>query len=59
MEPMLLEASTNMFSGITSASFMGVLDQVIALVPVVFPAVVGFIAFRKGWTFIRTAIKGA
>lgn len=56
---MLLEASVNMFSGVTSSSFNGVLDQVVALVPIVFPAVIGFLAFRKGWSFIKSAVKGA
>lgn len=56
--PVLLE-TTNMFSGVTSASFTGVLDQVVALVPIVLPAVIGFLAFRKGWSFIKGAIKGA
>lgn len=62
MTPMLLEAgagASNMFSGVTSASFTGVLDQVVALVPIVLPAVIGFLAFRKGWSFIKGAIKGA
>lgn len=58
MFDMLCEA-TNMFSGVTSASFNGVLDQVVALVPIVLPAVIGFLAFRKGWAFIKSAIKGA
>lgn len=51
--------TTNMFSGITASTLNGVLDQVVALVPVVAPAVIGFIAFRKGWAFIKSAIKGA
>lgn len=59
MDLMLLEASTNMFSGITSSSFSGVLDQIVALVPIVFPAVIGFVAFRKGWSFLKGAIKSA
>lgn len=59
--PVLLEnaVSNNMFSGVTSASFTGVLDQVVALVPIVLPAVIGFLAFRKGWSFIKSAVKGA
>lgn len=58
--PVLLEAAaSNMFSGVTSASFNGVLDQVVALVPIVLPAVIGFLAFRKGWSFIKSAVSGA
>lgn len=60
MNTMLLSASSNnMFDGVTSSTFTGVLDQVILLVPVVLPAVIGFLAFRKGWSFLKSAIKGA
>lgn len=48
-----------MFEGITSASMLGVLDEVKSLVPVVLPAVIGFIAFRKGWAFINGSVKKA
>lgn len=48
-----------MFSELTSATFTGVLDEVINLVPIVLPAVIGFLAFRKGWSFIKSAIRGA
>lgn len=51
--------TTNMFSSVTTAVCSGVLDQVTTLVPVVAPAVVGFIAFRKGWRFIKSALLGA
>lgn len=36
-----------------------VLDEVVALVPVVLPVVIGFLAFRKGYAFVKRAIKGA
>ena len=58
MYNMALDAST-MFSGVTADSFNGVLNEVVALVPIVLPAVIGFLAFRKGWGFIKSAIKGA
>lgn len=48
-----------MFEGITSAMFLGVLDTVKDLIPVVVPAVVGFLAFRKGWSFLKGEIKKA
>lgn len=37
-----MEGVTNMFDGITAASFTGVLDEVVGLVPIVLPAVIGF-----------------
>lgn len=48
-----------MFTGVTSASLLEILDSITALVPVVLPAVIGFLAFRKGWSFIKSAVKGA
>jgi len=36
-----------------------VLDEILALIPVVLPVVIGFIAFRKGFAFIKHALKGA
>lgn len=48
-----------MFNGITSATFSGVLDTIKELIPVVVPAVVGFLAFRKGWSFLKGEIRKA
>ena len=50
---------TNMFSSLTTDVAMQVLDQITALIPTVLPAVIGFIAFRKGWKFIKSALLGA
>ena len=36
-----------------------VLDEILALIPVVLPVVIGFIAFRKGFAFIKPSLKGA
>lgn len=36
-----------------------VLDEVTNLVPVVLPVVISFIAFRKGYAFIKRSLKGA
>lgn len=49
----------NMFSSVTTDVCMGVLNQITSLVPTVVPAVIGFIAFRKGWKFIKSALVGA
>lgn len=48
-----------MFENITSATFNGVLDSIKELIPVVLPAVVGFLAFRKGWSFLKGEIRKA
>ena len=36
-----------------------VLDEIVALIPVVLPVVIGFIAFRKGFSFIKRSLRGA
>ena len=48
-----------MFTSVTSVMLLGILTEVKSLVPIVLPAVVGFLAFRKGWGFLRSAIMGA
>lgn len=48
-----------MFTGVTSATLTPILDEIKSLVPIVLPAVIGFLAFRKGWGFLKSAIKGA
>jgi len=47
------------FTGVGAVDLMGILTEVKSLVPIVLPAVVGFLAFRKGWGFLRSAIMGA
>lgn len=48
-----------MFEGLTAASFQGVLNEVTGLVPVLLPVSIGYIAFRKGWSFIMRVLKRA
>ncbi len=48
-----------MFAGITAESFSGVLNGIMELLPIVLPVVVSFIAFRKGWAWLKGQIKGA
>lgn len=44
---------------VTGVDFMAVLDEIVALVPVLLPVIIGFIAFRKGFGFLKSALKGA
>ena len=44
---------------LTGVDLTAVLDEVVALVPTVLPAIIGFIALRKGISFIKQALKGA
>lgn len=48
-----------MFSSVTTDMCSDVLDQITSLVPTVLPAVIGFIAFRKGWKFLKSALRSA
>lgn len=48
-----------MFEGVTPETFSGVLDGIKELLPVALPTVVGFIAFRKGWAWLKSQLKGA
>ncbi len=52
-------ATGTLFDGVTAESFSGVLDGILELLPIVLPVVVGFIAFRKGWAWLKGQIKGA
>ena len=47
-------------SQIVTADMMdGVLDQVVGLLPVVIPVMIGFIALRKGISFIQNILRNA
>lgn len=48
-----------MFEGITAAMLLGILDSIKEVMPIVVPTVVGFLAFRKGWSFLKEQIRGA
>jgi len=44
---------------VSGIDFMSVLDEILALIPVLLPVIIGFIAFRKGFGFLKSALKGA
>lgn len=44
---------------LTGIDLTAVLDEVVALIPVVLPVIIGFIAFRKGLAFIKRTLRGA
>jgi len=44
---------------LTGIDLSAVLDEIVALIPVVLPVVISFIAFRKGFSFIKRSLKGA
>lgn len=44
---------------VTSNMMNGVLDQIVGLLPVVMPVLVGFIGLRKGISFVRDILHSA
>ena len=44
---------------LTDIDLSAVLNEILALVPVVLPVTIGFIAFRKGYGFIKSVLRGA
>ncbi len=55
----MAEVAGSVWNGVDKAMMLEVLDELKSLLPIVAPAVIGYIAFRKGWSFIKGAIKGA
>lgn len=53
-------AATGKISGVVTADMMnGVLDEVIALLPVCIPVMISFIGLRKGISFIQSVLHAA
>ena len=51
--------STVLSSVVTAQMVSGVLDEVVALLPVILPAAIGFIAVRKGVSFVLGMLRSA
>ena len=55
-----MEASSTIFNGVITAQTLSpVMDGIKELLPVVLPVVVGFLALRKGVSFVLSSIRGA
>lgn len=53
-------AATAVLEGVVTAQMLGgVLDEIIGLIPVVIPVMIGFIALRKGIAFLRDTLHSA
>lgn len=46
-------------SVVTNSMLSGVLDEIVGLLPVVLPVMIGFIALRKGISFIQSVLRSA
>lgn len=55
----MLLTGSGLASIVTSEMLGGVLDEVIALLPVCIPVMIGFIALRKGISFIQGILHSA
>lgn len=44
---------------VTAEMCSGVLDQIVALLPVLIPVTISFIAIRKGISFLISTLRGA
>ena len=53
------DGATTLSSIVTADMINGVFDQVYGLLPVLLPAIIGFIALRKGWSFLKGEIYSA
>lgn len=50
---------TNLSTVVTADMMNGVFQQIIDLLPVCIPVMVGFIAIRKGIAFVKSTLKSA
>ena len=57
--PMVLTAATGLAGVVTADMLGGVLDEIVALLPVVLPVMIGFIGLRKGIAFVQSVLHGA
>jgi len=44
---------------VTAEMLSGVLDEIVGLLPVVIPVMIGFIALRKGIAFVQSILHSA
>lgn len=55
-----VETGTTILNGVvTSEMLSGVLNEVIGLLPVCIPVIIGFAAIRKGISFIQSTLLNA
>ena len=55
-----MEATTGVLSNIVTADMLqGVLTEIVDLLPIVIPVMIGFIAIRKGISFVQHILHAA
>lgn len=55
----VLETGTALSEVVTSGMLEGVLDEIIGLLPIVIPVLIGFIGLRKGIAFVQSILRSA
>ena len=59
MLPMLREAGPVLKTVVTADVVGGVMDEIVGLLPVILPVMIGFIALRKGISFVLGLLHSA
>ena len=59
MPTMLTGAAADLSSIVTAEMLSGVLDQIVGILPVVIPVMIGFIGLRKGISFPQGVLHSA
>ena len=59
MPTMLTAAAADLSSIVTAEMLSGVLDQIVGILPVVIPVMIGFIGLRKGISFLQRVLHSA
>ena len=54
-----MEAASQLASVVTSDMCQGVLAEVLAMIPVIFPTMITFIGVRKGISFVQGILHSA
>ena len=52
----LTDAATGLSGIVTTQMMSGVLDEILGLLPVVIPVMIGFIGLRKGISFLQSVL---
>ena len=54
-----MDAATGLAGVVTAEMLSGVLDQIVGLLPVVIPTMIGFIGLRKAISFLQGVLHSA
>ena len=55
----LTDAATGLSGIVTTQMMSGVVDEILGLLPVVIPVMIGFIGLRKGISFLQSVLHSA